>query len=262
MDQTVLTTRTSQTSVPAGRGGQVTATTAGWPGEALLLKIGGAGAILGSIMQVAAGTASTSVSGGDAETVLASLATQPGWLLPVVYLGFIFGSLFWVGGVAALATTLRQGAAWTLVRLGLASLLVGVTLHAVDGVLHGVALADLGRAWPAAPEEQRAALVQSTDLILRVTAGTWAGVITLFHGLPFVLIGLAVALSERYPAWLGWLGILGGAGSLIVGVGMFLGLVSAFLAVPFAVVLSLFMVVLGWLLWTASEQGAADAAQA
>ena len=96
---------------------------------------------------------------------------------------------------------------------------------------------------------------------LAVTAGTWAGVITLFHGLPFVLVGLAVAVGERYPAWLGWLGILGGAGSLIVGVGMFLGLVSAFLAVPFAVVLSLFMVVLGWLLWTASEQGAADAAQ-
>jgi hypothetical protein len=75
-------------------------------------------------------------------------------------------------------------------------------------------------------------------------------VITLFHGAPFVLAGLAVAVSRRYPAWLGWIGFIGGAGSLVIGIGMFLGLAPAGLAVPFAVVLSLFMVVLGWLMWT------------
>jgi hypothetical protein len=74
-------------------------------------------------------------------------------------------------------------------------------------------------------------------------------VITLFHGAPFVLVGLAVALSRLYPAWLGWIGFIGGAGSLVVGIAMFLGLAPAGLAVPFAVVLSLFMVVLGWLMW-------------
>ena len=92
------------------------------------------------------------------------------------------------------------------------------------------------------------ALVQNGDLLLRILDGTWAGVITLFHGAPFVLVGLAVALSRLYPAWLGWIGFIGGAGSLVIGIAMFLGLAPAGLAVTFAVVLSLFMVVLGWLM--------------
>lgn len=73
--------------------------------------------------------------------------------------------------------------------------------------------------------------------------------ITLFHGVPFVLAGLAVVLSRRFPAWLGWVGVLGGAGSVLVGVAMFFGLLGEGPAVPFAVVLSVFMVVLGWLMW-------------
>ncbi len=72
--------------------------------------------------------------------------------------------------------------------------------------------------------------------------------ITLFHGVPFVLVGLVVALSRPYPAWLGRIGFIGGAGSLVIGIAMFLGLAPAGLAVLFAVVLSLFMVVLGWLM--------------
>ena len=80
--------------------------------------------------------------------------------------------------------------------------------------------------------------------------------ITLYHGLPFVLTGLAVALSRRYPAWLGWIGVIGGGGSFVVGIAMLLG-VQTGLAVPFAVVLSLFMVALGWLLWVQTSPGAA-----
>jgi hypothetical protein len=41
---------------------------------------------------------------------------------------------------------------------------------------------------------------------------------------------------------------------------MFLGLASAGMAVPFAVVLSLFMVILGWLLWVESDRSVAEAA--
>jgi hypothetical protein len=74
-------------------------------------------------------------------------------------------------------------------------------------------------------------------------------VITLFHGAPFVLAGLAVTVSGRYPGWLGWIGFIGGAGSLVVGLALFFGAAPAGLAVPFAVILSAFMVVLGWFMW-------------
>jgi hypothetical protein len=218
-------------------------------GERLLLQIGAVAAILGTIFQVAAGTSQSAQLGAGADAALASLAEQADWVWPVIYFGFIFGALLWVGALVALASTLTAGAAWALGRLAVAAAIVGATLHTIDGSLNAGALAALARAWEAAPEGERAALVQNGDLLLRILDSTWAGVITLFHGAPFVLVGLAVALSRLYPAWLGWIGFIGGAGSLVIGIAMFLGLAPAGLAVPFAVVLSLFMVVLGWLMW-------------
>jgi hypothetical protein len=206
-------------------------------------------AILGTIFQVAAGTSQSVQLGAGADAALASLAGLADWVWPVTYFGFIFGALLWVGALVALASTLTAGAAWALGRLAVVAAIVGATLHTIDGSLNAGALAGLARAWEAAPEGERAALVQNGDLLLRILDGTWAGVITLFHGAPFVLVGLAVALSRLYPAWLGWIGFIGGAGSLIIGIAMFLGLAPAGLAVPFAVVLSLFMVVVGWLMW-------------
>ena len=218
-------------------------------GERLLLQIGALAAIIGTIFQVAAGTSQSAQLGAGADAALASLAELADWVWPVIYFGFIFGALLWVGALIALASTLTAGAAWALGRLAVAAAIVGATLHTVDGSLNAGALAGLARAWEVAPEGERAALVQNGDLLLRVLDATWAGVITLFHGAPFVLAGLAVVLSRLYPAWLGWIGFIGGAGSLVIGIAMFLGLAPAGLAVPFAVVLSLFMVVLGWLMW-------------
>jgi hypothetical protein len=223
-----------------------------WKGERLLLQIGAVAAVIGTIFQVAAGTSQSAQLGAGADAALASLAGLADWIWPVTYFGFIFGALLWVGALVALVSTLTAGASWALGRLGVAAAIVGATLHTVDGSLNAGALAGLARAWETAPAGERAALVQNGDLLLRILDGTWAGVITLFHGVPFVLVGLAVVLSRLYPAWLGWIGFIGGAGSLVIGIAMFLGLAPAGLAVPFAVVLSLFMVVLGWLMWSQS----------
>ena len=225
-------------------------------GEEVLLRVGAVAAVIGTVFQVAAGTSQSVQLGGTTEVALSALSEQPDWMWPVVYMGFIFGALLWMAALVALATTLTDGVAWALARLAVVTAVVGVTLHAVDGTLNAVVLEGLARAWAAAPTGERAALVQDGDLLLRVLDGTWAGVITLYHGLPFVLAGLAVALSPRYPAWLGWIGVIGGTGSLLIGIAMLLG-VQTQLAVPFAVVLSFFMVVLGWLMWGLVDRGAA-----
>ncbi len=223
-------------------------------GERFFLQVGAVGAVIGTILQVAAGTSQSTLLGVSTDVALTTLAGQPGWAWPVIYLGFIFGALLWVGALVALASTLTEGAAWALGRLAVVAAIVGATLHAVDGALNAVGLAGLARVWAGASEAERAALTQNADLLLRLLDGTWAGVITLYHGLPFILAGMAVAVSQRYPAWLGWIGVIGGGGSLVIGVAMLLGFQTG-LAVPFAVVLSFFMVVLGWLMWVQSESG-------
>jgi NADH-quinone oxidoreductase subunit H len=38
-----------------------------------------------------------------------------------------------------------------------------------------------------------------------------------FAGVAFVLYGLAVALSDRYPRWLGWVVVVAGVGSVAAG---------------------------------------------
>jgi hypothetical protein len=76
-------------------------------------------------------------------------------------------------------------------------------------------------------------------------------VLSFFHGVSFVLFGLAVVLDRSYPTWLGWFSFVGGLGSLFCGVTRFLGvdLVPEGLFIVFALVVSLWMVVMGVLMW-------------
>ncbi len=230
-------------------------------GERLLLRLGAVAAIVGTVMQVAAGSSQSVLSGVTADSVLPALAEQPGWLWPLIYLSFMFGALLWVGALVALAASLRDGAAWALARLAVATAIAGATLHLVDGALNAVGLTGLARAWTVATASEQTALRQNGELLLQILDGTWAGVVTFYHGLPFVLAGLAVVVSGRFPAWLGWVGFIGGGGSLVIGVAKLLG-VQTGLEVPFAVVLSLFMVVLGWLMWFQAGRDASERADA
>lgn len=221
-----------------------------------LLRIGAAGAVLGTILQVAAGSGSGSrPDSSDAAEVLRWLADQPNWYWPAVYFGFIFGALFWVGAFVAIAATLRQGPSWALSRLAVAAAIAGVAMHIVDGSLSGVGLRLVADDWAAASGADQAAVLRDGETLLAILEGTWASVIMVYHGLPFILMGLAVALSGRYPAWLGWIGVGGGAGSLIAGIAMFAAEdVSPVFFIAGALVISLFMVINGILLWGLSVE--------
>ncbi len=223
--------------------------------QTFLLRLGAMAAIAGTILQVIAGSTSGTWPVGQAEAALSFISGErPGWVWPVIYLGFIFGALCWVGALVALAATLTEGTARALSLLAVASIIVGVTLHAIDGALNGVSMGSLAREWAAAPPGEREALLADGNVLLRLLNATWAAVIIFFHGVPFVLAGLAVTLSRRYPAWLGWIGFIGGAGSVVIGVWMFFGAETR-LAVPFAVVISAFMLVLGGLMWLQAGEG-------
>jgi hypothetical protein len=212
-------------------------------------RIGAVCAIVGSVVSVAAGTGfGNRTTTWDTERLLRYLASLPSWRWPLVYLGFILGAILWVGAFVVIADTLPGGTSRMLGRFAVASVIIGATIHVIDASVNGVGLAALARSWASASVAEQPNLLRAGDVLIHVVHGTWASVIALFHGLPFVLLGAAVLVSRRYPAWVGWFGIVGGAGSLILGVAMFLG-TEVMLYVAFAIIVSLWMVTMGFLLW-------------
>jgi hypothetical protein len=168
-----------------------------------------------------------------------------------VHLGFILGALLWVGALTALSGSLVQGVGWALGRWGAASVIVGAAIHIVDSSINGFGLRALSDAWAAASSPEQVSLLGAGDTLLWILGGTWASVVSYFHGVPFILFGLAVVLDRSYPAWLGWVSVVGGAGSVASGIMMFLS-VGTFPGRPyiaFALVVSVWMVAMGVLMW-------------
>ena len=220
--------------------------------EQMFLRIGAVCAILGAVVSVAAGIGFGNITNElGAEAVLRYISSRPAWYWPTVQLAFILGALLWVGALAALASSLMRGAGWALGRWGAASVIVGAAIHVVDSSISGFGLAHMAEAWAVATGSEKSLLLHNGETLLMILGGTWAGVLVLFHGLPFILFGLAVVLDRSYRTWLGWFGFVGGLGSLLCGVTMFLGLglVPEGLFIVFALVVSLWMVAMGVLMW-------------
>jgi hypothetical protein len=227
--------------------------------QTALRRIGAVSAILGAVVQVATGIGSSSgfgtvPAGAPAEVLLPAVANQP-WLWTTVQLGFVLGPVFWLMAFVALSATLTQGQSGPLAKLAATTLGVGAAVHIVSSSINGFGVAALARSWGAASATEQADLVLMGNVLLTLLDGTWASSITLFHGFPFVLSGLAVVTSGRYPTLVGWLGFLGGLGSLIAGPFMFFDVAGLpiGLSIISAVVISIYMLVLGVLLW--SEPG-------
>jgi len=221
-----------------------------------LLRMGGAAAIVGSIIFVAAGIAFGNLThSSDPETVLRVIASRGRMFWPLVQVGFAFGALLWVIALTALTRTLTDGASWALSRVGVAAAFLGATIHIIDSSISAYALGTIAWDWSATGADTTR-LLAFGEIVQRMLGGTWAAVITFFHGVPFVLFGLAVALSGRYPKWLGWVGLIGGAGSLLCGIPMFFAkyLVSLDFYIPFAVLLSVWMIIIGVHLWTRADE--------
>lgn len=217
--------------------------------ERLILRIGAACAILGAVVSVAAGANFDNLTvDRPADAVVAALAVRPAWYWPTVQLGFGLGALLWIGAFIALASSFATPRGRALGSLAVASVVVGATLHLVDSSISGAGLAALARDWAVASPAERAELLRAAAVLLRVLNSTWPGVLAFFHGVPFILMGLAVSLERRYPAWLGGIGVGGGVGSLILGVALFLG-TGSLLYVAFAVLVSAWMVIMGALMW-------------
>src|SRR5215212_1572524 len=144
--------------------------------ERTFLRIGAVYAVLGSVVSVAAGTGFGNVTNElGTEAVLRYVSSQPAWYWPTVYLAFILGALLWVGALVALSGSLTQGVGWALARLGVASVVVGATVHVVDSSVRGVGLARLADAWAAASEQASSLRNPARGRYAPVDSGRYVG---------------------------------------------------------------------------------------
>lgn len=215
-----------------------------------LLRLGAVCAIAGAVVSIIAGAGFNNLTNtGEAKEILATISSQPDWFWPAVHLGFIIGAFLWAGAFGSLAASLRRELGWSLARWASSALIIGAAIHVVDASLNGFVMSELADLW--ARDGGNAQVVQSADTLLLILKGLWANVLIFFHGISFILMGMAVAKGEHYPAWLGWIGAFGGAGSLVIGTLMFVNanLLPEGLFIAFAIVVSLWMIVMGALMW-------------
>ena len=122
------------------------------------------------------------------------------------------------------------------------TLAAAAILQAVDGV----ALKAMVDRWAAAPDTQKPVAFAAALAVRHVEIGV-AGFSAVLFGMTGVLFGVALVASQKYPVGLGWLAIVGGAGTTAGGV---LTVFTGFSPAEMNVAMPSNLVLLGWLVAT------------
>lgn len=217
-----------------------------------LMRIGAVGAVLGAAGAGLGNLLHPVTPRDDPGGVAAAIAHSQHWTL--IHVVIIAGVILMLAGLLGIRHSIPTlGMTGALTRLGMWAATIGTTIGLITVVLDGVAAKQLADQWAVAPEPAKLialGLVSANETINFALAGMFN---LSFAGVPFVLFGLAVARSARYPRWLGWVAFAAGVGSLGAGlVQAFTGepsTTSLILTIIGPTVIALWMLVMGALLW-------------
>jgi hypothetical protein len=179
------------------------------------VRLGSIAGILGSLCAAIGNILHPVTPRDDPEGVAQVIADSGAWT--GIHLLIILGTLLMLAGIVAIRYTIQGGLPEALARLATYAATVGTTLGLATVILDGVGAKQLADQWAASPTSERAvalAIVSANETTNYALAGLFN---MSFAGVPFILIGLAVALGEVYPRWLGWIGAAAGIGSIGAG---------------------------------------------
>ena len=232
--------------------------TAAVQSQRTLVKVGAGFAILGAILGAVGNGLHPHLTNPSLEAFLTLVASRADWT--ALHLTIILSIIFIVGGLFGVYRSLPNEPAAGLARLGFAVAVAGSALVAVNFASDGFAMKNIASAWAGASAADQATMLPAAQVMYQIDLGFYTVWIFLFLGLPFVLYGAALIWSDVYPRWLGWLGLIGGAGCTIVGVMQYLGgettlLTTLFLV--FSVAITIWVFIIGLLLWRKSAAATA-----
>src|SRR4051812_35977918 len=180
-----------------------------------LARIGAVAFVVGAVLLlVSALLHPLGADPADAPAAFAEYAADPHYVW--THVGQLLGFCGLGASLVALAATLEPGRAAAWGRIGTAGAVASVALAAALQAVDGVALKSTVDRWAAAEGAARPLAFEAALALRQVEIGL-AGVLSILSGLTLTAFGLAVLRSARYPAWLGAVGLLDGAGMLAAG---------------------------------------------
>jgi len=153
---------------------------------------------------------------GDPEGTVRVVAESQIWV--PVHLALMVAFVLMLGGLVAIHESIQGGLPGALARLGLAVGIAGTTAGVVVVTLDGFAAKRLADFWLSAPVDTRATAVGLFRVEEAISFALLSPLNLVFAGFTFVLYGLAAALSDVYPRWLGWVVAVAGVGGAASGV--------------------------------------------
>jgi hypothetical protein len=183
-----------------------------------LMRIGAVAGIVGALIGMIGNLIHPATPSGDPEGVARAIAGSDIWIAD--HVAIVVGLILMLGGLAAISRSIevQDGLPHALSQLGYGAAIVGLTVGLILVSLDGIAAKHLADEWASAPAGSEKAtalrLVTSEETFNFALAALFNIV---FAGVTFILYGLAVAWSQMYPRWMGWVVVVAGAGSVVVG---------------------------------------------
>lgn len=215
-----------------------------------LLRIGAVLLIAGVVLTFSGGALHPLVPDpGDTAVILQSIVDSPSWA--GLHVAILTGGFLMIVSLLALYRSITEEPGAALARLGFATALVGGGLYLVSIAIEGSgALKVLADAWAAAADKAVPfAVAEAVYLVgMDIFSGGWI----FFGGIAPILFGLAIALTDFYPKWLGWMAVVVGIGNALIAIVLFSqgwSQATDMIFTGFGLLLNIWQLVMGVFMW-------------
>jgi hypothetical protein len=178
-------------------------------------RISGALFIVGAMMGLVGNALHPHTAGLDGAATVQAIAQNGAWV--AIHLTIIVAILLIIGGLIGLTERLIGTSGGPLARLGVAAALLGGAVVTVSTAMDGFVMKALSLSSAAAPAAETATALRVATAVKAVDFGLWSIGILVFFGVAFACFGVAVIASRRFPAWFGWIAVVGAGGSAVAG---------------------------------------------
>lgn len=178
-------------------------------------RISGALLIVGAVMALVGNALHPHTAGVDVAATLQAIAQNGAWV--GIHLTIIVAILLIIGGLIGLTERLTGTPGGPLARLGVAAALLGGAVVTVSTAMDGFVMKPLALSSAAGPAADAATALGVATAVKAVGFGLWSIGIIVFFGAAFACFGLAAIASRRFPAWFGWIAVVGAFGSAVAG---------------------------------------------